>query len=87
MLPVLASSPRIMEPIERPTRAPRPQPTSPAAMHLFVAVVVGAAFGGAIVAGLSGHGELAAYLTGLGVVTSIGWVAAAVERWTVTEDR
>jgi hypothetical protein len=40
----------------------------------------------AVAAVVLGHGELAAYLVGVGVVTSIGWIASFVESWTISAD-
>lgn len=95
MLPVLATPPRTIErfpaspltdradqagPASGPSLDSRPGP----ALHVVVGAIVAAAAVAALVAAVTGHGELAVYLVGLGVVSIVGWAASVVERWTVS---
>jgi len=67
-------------PASGPSLASRPGP----ALHAVVGALVAVAAVAALIAAVTGHGELAVYLVGLGVVTTVGWAASVMERWTVT---
>ena len=99
MLPVLATPPRTIERLSAPPRSDRAGQASPEsgpvagpspasrpgpALHAVVGALVTVAAVAALTAAVTGHGELAVYLVGLGVVTTVGWAASVMERWTVT---